>query len=163
MATDVPSRATESDKSTRQRRPRWTAAFLRALAVNGNVSAAARAAKIDRQRAYKLRDADPAFAEAWNDAYEKACDNLEAEAWRRAVNGTDKPVFFRGEECGYIREYSDQLLVELLRGHRPKRYRAKLEITLVDEARKIAERTGLDAKELIELAERIARGEEIPQ
>jgi hypothetical protein len=48
--------------------------------------------------------------------------------WRRAVEGTDKPVFSRGVEVGVIREYSDALAMFLAKGHRPKKYRERQEI-----------------------------------
>ena len=51
---------------------RWTsrrrAAFLKALTDTGNVSAAARAARASRSRAYQLKAADPGFAAEWADA-----------------------------------------------------------------------------------------------
>ncbi len=45
-------------------------------------------------------------------------DDLEAELRRRAMEGTEKPVYFRGEECGVIRNYSDALGMFLLKGRR---------------------------------------------
>ena len=35
---------------------------------------------------------------------------------RRAIEGVDKPVFYMGEECGYITEYSDTMLAMLANG-----------------------------------------------
>lgn len=61
---------------------------------------------------------------------------MEAEAFRRGVKGTEKPVFHQGVECGRIREYSDTLLITLLKANRPAKYRepkADTNITINDE------------------------------
>lgn len=97
--------------------------FLEAIARTGNVKAACEAAKIGRRTAYDWRGADPEFAEAWDAAMEEAVDMLEAEGWRRAAKGVLKPVFQGGEKVGEIREYSDTLLIFLMKGHRPGRFR----------------------------------------
>ena len=108
---------------------RWTsrrrAAFLKALTDTGNVSAAARAAKASRSRAYQLKAADPGFAAEWADALETAIDALDAEARRRALDGVETPHFHQGRVAGTVRKYSDTLLMFLLRAHRPDRYRER--------------------------------------
>lgn len=106
---------------------RWTsrrrAAFVKALAETANVSAAARAARASRSRAYQLKAADPDFAAEWADALETATDALDAEARRRALDGVEVPHFHQGRVAGTLRRYSDTLLMFLLRAHRPERYR----------------------------------------
>jgi len=108
---------------------RWTsrrrAAFLKALSDTGNVSAAARAARASRSRAYQLKAADPEFAAEWADALEAAIDALDAEARRRALDGVEIPHFHQGRVAGTVRKYSDSLLMFLLRAHRPDRYRER--------------------------------------
>jgi hypothetical protein len=54
---------------------------------------------------------------------EAGTDLIEQEAWRRAVDGYDRPVFQDGELVGLVRAYSDVLLMMLLRGRRPEAYR----------------------------------------
>jgi hypothetical protein len=81
--------------------------FLRILEETCNVTEAARAAGFDRSTAYRWRDEDPAFAEAWKQAEEAAADKLEQVAFERAKGGQ-----------------SDRMLEILLKGHRPK-YREK--------------------------------------
>ena len=54
-------------------------------------------------------------------------DDLELEARRRAVEGTERPVFYQGGEVGYVREYSDTLLIFLLKAHRPNKFRERVE------------------------------------
>lgn len=101
----------------------WTPAFLAALSQSPNVSAACRAAGIARSAAYELRAADPEFASAWQDAIDQSTDLLVGEMYRRAVHGTEKPVFYLGAECGRVREYSDTLAMFLAKSHRPEVYR----------------------------------------
>lgn len=99
------------------------ARFLASLARYGIVSKACKAAGINRDTAYAWKHTDKAFALAWDRALEDAVEVLEAEAWRRAVRGTKKPVFQGGQHVGDIREYSDSLMQFLLRGAAPKKYR----------------------------------------
>jgi len=82
-------------------------AFLASLAVLGNVTAAAEAAGVERKTAYNWRDADEDFAAAWDDAIEQAADLIELEARRRAVDGIDEPVVFRGQFTYLYREAKD--------------------------------------------------------
>jgi hypothetical protein len=83
----------------------WRPAFLLALREAGAVRYACEAAGVGRTTAYRHRERDATFASAWAEAIEDACDELEAEARRRAKEG------------------SDQLLMFLLKSHRPRVYR----------------------------------------
>ena len=48
----------------------------------------------------------------------------EVEARRRAVEGVEEPVgWFQGTPGGTVRKYSDTLLIFLLKGARPHKYR----------------------------------------
>ncbi len=107
----------------------WQKPFLEALSQTGNVREACKMASVTRQMAYTTRKSDPDFAKDWQEALESAADVLEREAWRRANDGTDKPVFYKGEECGKIREYSDLLLMFLLKGIRPEKFREKVYVS----------------------------------
>jgi hypothetical protein len=102
--------------------------FLEALAQTGNVAAAVTVAGTSRTRVYELRKMDPTFAAKWDEAEEIAVDKLEAEARRRAVEGVAEPLVSAGrivrDDDGQpiaIRRYSDNLLLALLRAHRPPR------------------------------------------
>lgn len=96
--------------------------FLAVLAETCNVSEAARSAGISRTAAYDWREDDEAFAAAWEQAEQEAADKLEREAWRRAVEGTDKPVVFQGVITDTYKEYSDRMLEILLKAHRPDKF-----------------------------------------
>lgn len=104
----------------------WKAAFVEALRESPNVSAAAKAAGMNRQYVYEARGADPLFAVAWDDALAEAVDALEAEVFRRATKGTRRPVYYKGSECGAYREFSDALAMFLLKSHRAAVYRDRV-------------------------------------
>lgn len=102
-------------------------AFLNAFAECGNVSQAAKAAKIPRMSHYQWIH-DDEYKAAFDDAKQEANDSLEAEARRRAVEGVDEPVgWYQGEAGGVIRRYSDILLMFLLKGAMPEKYRDRPE------------------------------------
>ena len=106
--------------------------FLELLAEYGNVSRAAQEAKIIRTHIYQIRDSDPDFAAAFDAAVKLGTAALEDEARRRAFEGCDKPVFYQGIQCGAVREYSDTLMIFLLKAHDPEKYaeRTKNDVTL---------------------------------
>ena len=106
----------------------WKFKFIAAMEQSPSVSRAARIAGIARPYAYEARKADPVFAEAWADARQYSIDGLEAEAFRRAKDGVEKPVYHQGVQVGSFREYSDQLLIFLLRAHKPKVYGRRAQI-----------------------------------
>lgn len=110
--------------------PEKRSAFLCELRETCNVTLAARAAGVSRQRAYQVREAEPDFAKLWDDALQEGIDLLEHEAQRRAFAGVDKPVFYQGYECGRVREYSDTLTIFLLKAHRPDRFRDNSKVEL---------------------------------
>ena len=110
------------------RTPKKRKAFLTALATGASVSAACCAAKFGRRRAYDWRDADEAFAAEWEDALEAGTDLMEDEMRRRAVEGVDEPRFHDGEICGYVRKYSDTLLIFMLKARRPDKYKERGEV-----------------------------------
>lgn len=99
--------------------------FLEALRQTANVMLAAEAVGFSRSRIYERRQADPDFATAWDETEQEAADRLEAEAWRRAVQGTEEPIYQKGQLVGYARRHSDGLLIHLLKAHKPAKYRDK--------------------------------------
>lgn len=105
----------------------WTKAtrelFLEALSLGFSIGHSAAKAGISRSRVYQLRKEDEEFARDWDEAEEKGSDYIEDEARRRAVEGVTKPVFYQGDVCGYVQEYSDTLLIQILKARRPDKYR----------------------------------------
>lgn len=102
--------AKNETSGTPEKRPPWYAVFLRCLASTGNVSAACEVANVGRTTAYRHRNEDSSFADEWLDALDVSTDELEAEARRRAMGG------------------SDTLLIFLLKGNRPEKYRDKFDV-----------------------------------
>ena len=106
--------------------PERKAAFCAALAASGgNVSRACEAVDISRMTAYEWRDEDADFEADWDRAKKLGLDALEDEATRRAFEGVDKPIVYQGEVTGTMKEYSDTLLVFLLKGGKPDKYRER--------------------------------------
>ena len=110
--------------------PKKRAEFFALLADGNTVKAAAAAVGVTRQAVYALRKSDPDFWLEWQDSEEEGTEALEQEAKRRAVDGTVKPVFHQGrlvtDAAGNpmgIREYSDTLLIFLLKARKPDTYR----------------------------------------
>ena len=112
----------------RARTDEWHAKFLAEIAVSMNIRHAAEVAGVHHATAYRRRETDKAFAAAWDQAISEAVDRAEAELYRRAVDGVEKPITVAGER-EVIREYPSELLTFLLKGHRPERYRERHEVT----------------------------------
>ena len=103
-------------------------AFLEAYARTGVVAYAAQAAGVDRSLVYLWKAKDPTFLVAYAQAEEGSTERLETEAFRRAHDGTPKPVYQGGEQVGTIQEYSDTLLIFLLKARRPHVYRDRVDV-----------------------------------
>ena len=99
--------------------------FLRVLSETANVVESCKAAGVKRRSVYRWRDEDPEFRKAWDDANERGTDALEDEAIRRASKGTRKPVFYKGTICGHVREYSDTLMIVMLKARRPAKFKER--------------------------------------
>lgn len=110
----------------------WREPFLDALREWPIVQAACDVVGVQRCTAYRARVADKAFAEAWDDAMEAGIDKAEREAFRRAVEGTEKGVWHMGSLVGTERVYSDTLLALVLKGRRKKVYADRTELTGAD-------------------------------
>ena len=104
--------------------------FLAMLSKTGNTAKACESSGMTRRQVMTLRERDRAFDRAYDDAMNDAADLLEAEAWRRALEGTPQAVRKAGKrakdaaaEPVGARRYSDPLLMMLLRGCRPEKFR----------------------------------------
>jgi hypothetical protein len=128
----------------------WRAPFLETLSATGNVSSAITAADVSRVFVYAERKRDDDFAAQWDAALDMASDALELEARRRAHDGWDEPVFGslgnnRGTgEVGAVRKYSDTLLIFLLKGAKPEKYRERHEVMGKDGAPLFKAYAGID-------------------
>jgi hypothetical protein len=84
-------------------------------------------AGVPRQNIYYWQEHDDAFSAGFKAAESAATERLEREAWRRAIEGSpyERTSYWHGEPVGTDRkiEYSDQLLMLLLRARKPETYR----------------------------------------
>lgn len=106
--------------------------FLDTLADGWSVTRAAADARAPNSTFYSLRDKNPVFAKKWVDAVEAGSDVLEDEARRRAARGWDEPVFYQGEQIATVRKYDSTLLMFMLNGRRPEKYRQNVKIDAPD-------------------------------
>jgi hypothetical protein len=127
-------------------------AVLAAFRTTASVSRACKAAEVSRRQHYTWLEEDPHYAAQFETAKEEAAQQLEDEAVRRAYQGFLEPLVFQGnltypalrDEAGAIRRdkegipllsdkpvcirrHSDSLLMFLLKGWRPKKYRDRIE------------------------------------
>jgi hypothetical protein len=102
--------------------------FLDTLRRTCNVTLACQACDISSSTAYHHRKEDIIFQERWDEALQEGIDLLEAKAHERAFEGTTEPVFWQGNEVGYVKKYSDALTMFLLKAHRPDKYRERSQV-----------------------------------
>ncbi|MDD4986231.1 MAG: hypothetical protein PHQ43_10680 [Dehalococcoidales bacterium] len=109
------------------------AKFLRIYPDCGTVEMAAKQVPITPKTVYSWIKGDPEFAAKVEEIKPVAkaayVGVLEQEAFRRAVEGVEEPVYLKGFLVGTVRKYSDTLLIFLLKGAAPEKYREKTEIT----------------------------------
>ena len=109
-------------KDARSKRKKQTD-FIVKLSEFVSVSRACRLAKIPRATIFRWLNNDIAFKKQYANACEAALQRLEDEAVRRGFEGLLKPVYYQGKKIGTIREFSDTLLMALLKAKAPARYR----------------------------------------
>lgn len=112
--------------------------------TGGRIQLTITKSRVARKTIDRWREEDPVFSTAWDETIELCVDELEAEAWRRA-NGYDEPIVYQGKIQGHyvnkdgeivgpehpeavlvqatVRKFSDNLLMFMLKGHRPEKYR----------------------------------------
>lgn len=98
-------------------------ALLAAFQETGNLTEAARHARIQRMQHYRWMKEDADYPGAFEEARTIAVQTLEDEAVHRARHGVREPVYYQGRVVGWIFRKSDALLMFLLRGWSPHRYR----------------------------------------
>ena len=95
----------------------------------GRVDLACAAAGVDRTSHYVWLKNDPEYRKSFEEAREEACGLLEDEAVRRAYRGTLKPISIGGKIV-MVTEFSDQLLIFLLKCRNPRVFGERREDTL---------------------------------
>jgi hypothetical protein len=130
--------------------PDWGPRFLAALRETANIRMSAELACVGRATVYTRRNSDPDFAREMSEAIEDAVDALKLEVRRRALNGIDEPVIYKGQIMGSwineqgkqvlpntpgssfvpltVKKYSDVLMMFLLKAHKPGEFRDNVRI-----------------------------------
>ncbi len=102
-------------------------ATLSALAELGTILAACKVSNTSRTQYYRWKVSDPDFCDGEKLAYATFGEKLEVEAIRRAHDGVEESVWYRGYNVGTVKKYSDLLLIFLLKGALPDKYRERVE------------------------------------
>ena len=132
----------DSAKLASRKRHEWTqkkkASFCEALATGVTVETAAKSVGMSRSGAYKQRESDPTFAEAWQAAYDASTELLEQECFQRAV-GREEPVLGKDGEVHYVKKHSDLLLIFLLKARKPRVCRETVDLNISEKRHIIVE------------------------
>lgn len=97
--------------------------FLELYMLTGHIGKTCEILGINSRTVHHWRNYDEQFKLDYEMADRVALGLLEDEATRRAVYGVKKPVFQGGKFVGYVTEYSDQLLIVLLKAKAPDKYK----------------------------------------
>lgn len=110
----------------------WVEPLLAIVSRNGSIAEATRTLNISSQAVYDYKLRNPSFATALKAAREEAVEMLEAVAFKRAQQG------------------SDRLLMFMLEHLKPETYRSRLQIDLArEEAKRLASEFGLPLDEVM--------------
>lgn len=102
--------------------------FLEQYVIEGTISHAARKLKMSTNLHYDWLNSDPTYPERFKAAYRECAEMLEREARRRAIEGVNEPIgWYRGEPGGFVTKYSDVLLIFLLKGAMPDKYKDRID------------------------------------
>jgi hypothetical protein len=85
----------------------------------GDLVRACHACGVNPRELHQWTLSDPGIAASIKTAQMIGWASLESEAYRRAVLGIDKAVYYKGEVVGVEKEYSDGLLQTLLKARVP--------------------------------------------
>jgi hypothetical protein len=102
--------------------PKKLNSFLHHLGRTGSVTLAAARAGLKRRMLYRLKAADEGFAGRWDEALNLGVERLQDDAMRRALEGTERPVYRNGQKVGSVQQFDNRLLQFLLKAHRPETY-----------------------------------------
>lgn len=109
--------------------PEMKAAILEMLEEVPNITAVRKMFGISSSAIYDARNSDPEWSKAIDEARESGYDMMEEEARRRAVEGWNEPVYYKGECMGEVRRYSDSLLKFLLTHCKPQKFNPGIKVT----------------------------------
>lgn len=107
-------------------------AFLESFRKHGNITRSCRETSTPRSTVYWWQEHDEQFSRDYRVAEVEATEHLEEAAYERAVNGVtqETPIYFRGTAIDSVvkTEYSDTLLIFLLKARAPEKYRERVDV-----------------------------------
>jgi hypothetical protein len=136
-------------KISEYRKKKLKKLFIDVYRTHGVLGRAALTIGVSRQLVHEWRKEDPAFEQAVIEAYEDAVDEAEVELRKRAIDGVEEPLLYKGQPI-YKRDpetseiicdangqpivltvprRSDRLLEVYTRTHRPQ-YKDKSEVSV---------------------------------
>jgi hypothetical protein len=105
-------------------------AFFNGYIKVGTITGAAKIAGIDPTYHYKWLETDPDYPARFKVTHQTASESLVQEAIRRGREGVEEPTgWYKGEPGGFVRRYSDALLMFLIKGAFPDIYKDRHEHT----------------------------------
>lgn len=107
--------------------PDLEAEFLNYFQDTGRVADSATHIGMTANGVLLHRKAHPEFEERYQAAYSVFKDKINREVYNRAVFGTPRPIFYKGEVVGRVAECSDRMLEMLAKRHMPE-YREKQQL-----------------------------------
>jgi hypothetical protein len=144
---DSQALATTLDKELAQQ-----VAFLEAFSITASVGKAAEAAGIGAVKHYDWLVTNPDYAQLFAQAHEQVADLLEAEAFRRAHDGWLEVVWYKGEPVGTVRKYDSLLLMFMLKGLRPERFRERFDVqNTKEDVRRLAKLLGMGEESVVRM------------
>ncbi|HEX9445702.1 MAG TPA: hypothetical protein VGA73_16380 [Candidatus Binatia bacterium] len=97
-------------------------AFLAGYVRSCRTLTASELSGVSRQAHYDWLKRDPLYREIFERARMIVADAVEEEVWRRAYEGYETPIVYRGEITGHYKTYSDALAMFMLKSLRPEVY-----------------------------------------
>lgn len=119
-------------RATRDWSKEKAAKFLTALAETCNVSEACRQSGVPMTVVYRRRKMDAAFRAGWAESIALGYQRLEAVLLDRAFNGTERLVKRKDGSEERMREYPNQIALQLLKMHRETAMEADSEMAAED-------------------------------
>ena len=107
-------------------RPKQHAYLCAYVEACGVPSLAWRSTGISKSTHYRWLAEEPNYAEAFKLAQKMAVEELERIATLRAAFGTKEPHWHQNNIVGYKVKYSDTLMVKLLEGNMPDKYKTRV-------------------------------------
>jgi hypothetical protein len=125
--TVTPKKRRHGQRLTTEQKRTAQETFLLNFAVSANLTAACRAAGVERITVYRWQEHDETFSLRYKQAEAEVNDVVRAAIFRRAVEGVNEPLHHNGrivkDEQGKpvtVKKYSDTLLIFLAKARMPE-------------------------------------------